>query len=178
MINRFSFWWIGLITLVLGVSITGGYYLISNINNKSTDKWVQSGNSFKIQVLRETTFTFQYRFVFQTSLNNSNEWETVYTYTQDEPQPISEKNIQIIDESMGYFYFGSVYAVTKDKGLSWTFFDVDKNSDFAKIETVNIKNDGSGIITLVNKKRIKDIPVFYTKDYGQSWNESMQKQLE
>ena len=177
--NKLKFWWFGLITLVLGLFVTGVCYLFfSYFSNQANDKWVKSNDNFKIQALRKTTVEFEYRFVFQTTINGSDEWRTIYIKTQDAPQPISEKNVQIINENTGYFYFGDVFFITKDKGQTWTSFDIGKNSNFgkensslARIEKVDINNDGSGMILVVNII-LKNTAAFHTTDFGQSWEES------
>ncbi len=72
-----------------------------------------------------------------------------------------------------------MFFITKDKGQTWTSFDIDKSSNFgrenphlARIEKVEITDDGSGKILLMKNWRIKNLPVFHTKDFGQSWQET------
>lgn len=138
----------------------------------------KSNGTFKIRIVEESIFFMQFRYSIQTAKENSDYWKTVYSVTHDDLHPSRVLPVDFIGKKIGYFAFGEIYAVTKDRGESWRLFDFSKqtnwgrdNGYYALIEDVKMNEKGVGIIYLRKSKPSEDLPKFITDDFGFAWKE-------
>jgi hypothetical protein len=116
-------------------------------------------------------------YIFSARGENSENWREIMTAHRDQSVEISTKNIRFFNETTVYVFMGSKYAVTTDKGKSWTILEADKDlslrnfSKAQRISRVNINEEGFGIMTIQaigNNGRDIELP-FLTRDFGKTW---------
>lgn len=113
--------------------------------------------------------------VFKSAPAGSNEWREVMTSWTDEPSAIpSDKCLNFIDAQTGYVYFNEKYAVTSDRGQTWTVWDAKRQLSHAAgssiyISDVNIGADGYGWMQLTIYSNQPSLRKLSTKDYGYHW---------
>ncbi|HEV2664040.1 MAG TPA: hypothetical protein VG324_03975, partial [Blastocatellia bacterium] len=59
-------------------------------------------------------------YVFQSAQIGSDRWRDIMVFRHDDPDPIPRDQIRFVYESTGYVFMGWMYAVTTDKGASWS----------------------------------------------------------
>ena len=86
--------------------------------------------------LRIRTFASpgEYTFVVENRAGTNQGWIPLSKYEQEEP--IQERNaqrqIQIPSDELGYFWIGTTFGVSKDRGATWKLTDFEKESIHAK----------------------------------------------
>lgn len=113
-------------------------------------------------------------YVFESSKNG--EWEEIMTSRHDDLLPIDKNSVKFVSEDICYVYSGSGFAVTTDVGDSWAIWDSRNHKylkdeiNYGSIKAVNIREDGSGEMTLSVFPSKNACQTLFTKDYGRSWN--------
>ncbi len=131
--------------------------------------------------LRIRTFASpgEYTFVVENRAGTNQGWIPLSKYEQEEP--IQERNaqrqIQIPSDELGYFWIGTTFGVSKDRGATWKLTDFEKESIHAKervlleIISATINEDGTGEVRFREHYLVGPQPVFSTKDFGFTWEE-------
>jgi len=118
-------------------------------------------------------------YVFSYSSAKKKEYADIMTFRHDDPIRIPRKNIRFIGDKISYMFIGWKYAVTSDSGATWIVWDAKKDwqtwkcCNYSLIKDVEINEDGTGkmYINVISENR-GEVPILYTKNYGQSWSVS------
>lgn len=111
-------------------------------------------------------------YVFQSYRNG--EWREITSFRHDDPVNFSGKSVRVVNDSIFYFSFGWIYAVTTDGGKTWSIWDAEKNlpgwkcCNYRLIENVEIEESGAGKMKL-NAIKEGDASFLYTEDFGKTW---------
>lgn len=120
-------------------------------------------------------------YIFSTRPNGSEKWQTVFTTHHDDLIDISSDNVRVLNEKVAYTFVIQKFAATTDSGKTWKIWSPSKDlidwkrsgdeyPNWALIEQVEIKEDGSGKIELNRFDKEGLIKELRTKDFGQTWN--------
>jgi hypothetical protein len=113
------------------------------------------------------------------SCHEGENWQTVARWSQDDPWPVSDIEINVLSSTVAYYFNMVKYAVTTDGGKNWSVFDlysqsvadnVGKGGDGRAIR-VKIDFAGTGKIYLQARDE-KDGPmrvIYKTTDFGVTW---------
>lgn len=140
------------------------------------DEYETTNQSFKIrvQLRQELKFLPGSYNKFQSARMNENSWTDIITVYDEDSYPIPREQIRFVNENIGYFFIRSFYAVTTNKGQTWSIYNLSKDPSykcpFMLIDEVKINADGTGEITVyAHDSEKKNIPKIHTSNYGQNW---------
>ncbi|MCO6510924.1 MAG: hypothetical protein J5I65_09030 [Aridibacter famidurans] len=133
---------------------------------------------FEIRVTDQPIFYMQHRYSFETRLAGESNWRLIRSHVQDDPFGIDDSPIGFPTEDIGYFAFGNLFAVTKDRGSSWQFFDYTEDSEWGRlngytaiITSAVVEEDGNGEMKLKNFHE-GEVARFTTSDFGVTWKDA------
>ncbi len=115
-------------------------------------------------------------YIFSARQGNSESWRQIMIVHHDDPIDIPKNSIKIFSEKVAYTFMNGDYAVTSDNGKTWAVWNVDKIPnwnflDYGYIKEVTISEDGVGLLKLNPLGKYKEIPEFYTSDFGKNWKQ-------
>ncbi len=162
-----------------------GFYLFQTPCGENIDSTYQSGwkGSLQVKVERKPeacSFAPALAgadYIFSSKQENSEDWQELMTVRHDDPLEISSKSVNIFNETTAAVYMFHKYAVTTDKGETWTVLDIDKDfgiEEFTKKRSISYVNFGEngfvsmGIDAVSDHGRNIDVP-FISKDFGKTW---------
>jgi len=97
-------------------------------------------------------------------------------FRHDDPDPIPRDQIRFVNESIGNAFMGWMYAVTTDKGASWSVWDAQQDlpkwqcCNYRLVGDVKLEVDGTGAMRLNTiPGRSGEAPELHTNDYGKHW---------
>ncbi len=99
------------------------------------------------------------------------------TVRLDEPIDISSESVHVFNETSAAVFMKHKYAVTTNKGKTWTIWDIDKDlgletyTKHRSISRINFGEDGfatMSIVVVTNNGRKVDAP-FWTNNFGKTW---------
>ncbi len=112
-------------------------------------------------------------YVFESMRSGSNHWQHITTFRHDDPVPIPREQVVFVDDQTAYFFMGWMYAVTTNRGSSWSIWTAEKDlpnwecCNYKLIREVMIEKDGTGLMKLKPiADRRGEVPDLRTKDYG------------
>jgi hypothetical protein len=167
-------------TLIVGfVILTNG----CNSRGEVIEDWITGSSDFKVRITayrENSSWLAGTIYDFQATSGNTSKWNHVLTYRIDDPGKIPRDNLHFLAPQIGYFFIGSILAVTTDAGGTWHLWDAEKDlpdkqdCKYPRIKQVQIGTDGGGdmgvdaVIAIVGKgNRAFDLS---TKDYGKTWS--------
>jgi hypothetical protein len=115
-------------------------------------------------------------YVFET-IDGSNNSSEIMTFRHDEPVPINDNSIRILNDGIAYVYMGWMYGVTIDSGRTWSIWDASKElsnwkcCNYGLINDIRLNEDGTGEMRLSDSQN-NIAEVLYTTDFGKTWNSS------
>lgn len=167
------------ITLGLGLALWG-IYNFSSERGAVIDRWEISNAEFKVSVTayrERALFTPGAFYVFQSALKDSDAFHEVLTVRTDDPIPIPREKIRFVDNQSAYFFMSRYYAVTTDRGRTWSIWDAEKDLAYRQhnlwpsIKEVRMEIGGAGTMTLPPLvDQAGEVPLLYTNDYGRHWS--------
>ncbi len=164
-----------------------GFWHYQNPCVETVDSTYQNGwqgeNSFSVKIERiPETCAFGAAFsgakyIFSARQGDSEAWRQIISVHNDDRVDISNDSIKIINENVAYIFMDGDYAATSDSGKTWKLWSVDKIpnwnfSDYGYIKEVKLSETGIGWLKLNPLEKHKDIPEFYTSDFGKNWKQT------
>ena len=145
------------------------------------ETWETSNGSFKIRVDRHNEdnggFVPGAYYVFRSAPVGSDAWRDITTFRHDDPLPIPRDQIHFVNDNVAFVFMGWMYAVTADRGLTWSVWDAGDNlpnwqcCNYRLIADVQLNADGTGTMTLRPiQDRRGEVPQLRTKDFGRHWS--------
>jgi len=140
--------------------------------------WETSNQSFKVRIrqFNEKPMFLPglpgYYFAFETADHDRpDQWREVATIRTDDDVKIPREQVRFVNDSIGYFFMGQIYAVTIDGGHLWSVWNAAKEREpEAFIKDVRIDQDGTGEMSFYpNPKQGTQPANLFTNDYGQHW---------
>jgi hypothetical protein len=171
------FCFIGGFTFLAGITIWFVLSFIMEGKSPVVEEWETANQTFKIRVeRRKELFVFLPGsfYKFQSAPLHENLWSEIVTAYEKDSYRIPRDQIRFVNENVGYFFIHSTYAVTVNKGQTWSIYDLKKDvsykCQYTRIDDVKMSADGIGeIIIYANYKDRKTTPKIHTSDYGQHW---------
>ena len=144
------------------------------------EKWQTQNKTFKIGVTsyeeKGANVNGAY-YVFESGGVNTTAWREIVTFRHDDQPKIPADQVRFVNDQIGYFFIGWIYAVTTDSGVSWTVWDATKElpnwqcCNYRLIRDVQLSADGTGTMKLNPiPQRRGEVPELHTKDYGRHWS--------
>ena len=97
-------------------------------------------------------------------------------FRHDDPVPLPSQNVRFVTGDFAYLFMGWKYAVTTDRGKSWTVWNAESDlpnwecCNYKLISNVEIKNDGIGKMSLKPiAGRRGEVNQLFTSDFGRHW---------
>ncbi|MEW6130396.1 MAG: hypothetical protein AB1757_25405 [Acidobacteriota bacterium] len=159
---------------------TGPLLSSSRDKEKTLEIWETENTPFKISVtvferddLEPPQVYYNFEAIDKKFFSGANR---VITFISPNKVEIPKNQIRFVNDKVGYFYMGWLYAVTLDAGTTWSAWDAELDlenwqcCDAQLIEEVTLALDGTGKMKI---KPIKQgsgyISELYTDDYGKHW---------
>jgi len=107
-------------------------------------------------------------------------WWNVVKWAQEDPWPLTDFEVRVLNPNIAYFFRMTYFGVTVDGGKNWHLFDAYstmtdrdkiKRFDNHEIPRVSIDADGTGSIYLQDyyDKNGSLRVIYETTDFGQTW---------
>lgn len=143
------------------------------------EKWQTENKKFKIRVTayeeKGANVNGAY-YVFESGRVGTSAWHEILTFRHDDQPKIPTSQVRFVDDQLGYFFMGWVYAVTTDGGITWSVWDAAKDlsnwqcCNYQLIQNAEISQDGTGSMKLKPiENRRGEVPELHTVDYGKHW---------
>jgi hypothetical protein len=143
------------------------------------ETWETQNSTFKIQVISYEERRFNINgtnYVFEAAAKGSDSWHEIVTFRHDDRPKIPSDQVRFVTEKVGYLYFGWIYAVTNDGGVTWSIWDAKKDlpnwqcCNYNLIHQAQLTTNGSGRMTINQiPQREGEVPQLHTRDYGRHW---------
>ena len=144
--------------------------------------WESSGRPFKVKIDMHIEMggfmpaaTAGAYYAFYSRPAESSDWHKIMTFRHDDPIPIPDGQVGFVDDETAYFFIGPFFAVTRDKGVSWTIWDAYKNIPniqccyYGVIDGIQLRPDGTGTLTL-EPRAVQGTTQLTTRDFGLHWD--------
>ncbi|MEP7337928.1 MAG: hypothetical protein ABI977_09300 [Acidobacteriota bacterium] len=155
------------------------YYSCVPRPGKVIETWETSNGAFKLRVtarIEKNGFPTGGYYSFQSAPLSSNTWQDITTFRHDDPIEIRKNQVGFINDQTAYFFMGWIYAVTTDKGQTWSVWDAKKDlpywqcCNYELVREINLSPDGTGTMRLNPiPGRSGEVPELRTKDFGRHW---------
>jgi hypothetical protein len=165
-------------TLSCGLALWA-IYTFSSDRGREIDRWEVANAEFRIRVTtyrEKALFTPGAFYVFESALADADDWHEILTLRTDEAVPIPRDRVRFLDNQIAYFFMSNSYAVTTDRGRSWSVWDAKKDLAYSQhnlwpsIKEVHIDSGGTGKMTLPPLvDQAGTVPPLHTNDYGRNW---------
>ena len=116
-------------------------------------------------------------YVFRSAPVGSDAWHDIMTFRHDDPNPIPRDQVRFLNERVAFVFMGWMYAVTVDRGATWSVWDARTNlpnwqcCNYRLITDVQLNADGIGTMTLHPiQDRRGEVPQLRTRDFGRHWS--------
>jgi hypothetical protein len=172
-----------LIAIIMGIIIANGCEIFrSSTIGKRTDSWEIENSTFRIRVDKHAEehggFNAGAYFIFQSASKDQGNWLRIMVFRHDDPEePIPQGQVRFVDERIGYVYMGWMYAVTTDRGKTWSVWNAENDlpnwqcCNYNLIQDVSLNPNGMGnMILRPIPGRSGEVPMLRTKDYGRHWD--------
>ncbi|QQS41184.1 MAG: hypothetical protein IPM63_17770 [Acidobacteriota bacterium] len=166
--------------ILVGVSMVALFATLDYFNPGRSR--TESNSRFEIRVTDQPVFYMQHRYSFETRLAGESNWRLIRSHVQDDPFEIDDSPIGFPTEEIGYFALGNIFAVTKDRGQSWHFFDYTKDSDWGRlngytaiITSAVVDKDGNGEMKLKHFRE-GEVARFISSDFGVTWKDAASRE--
>lgn len=175
---RLSYFVMSIVKLLYALSFIVAVFLAKACSFSGTiiEEWEASNNTIKIRVQKRPDTYLRYQYIFQFASDDSNEWHDIFVHVQDDPDPIPRDQVRFVTDQICYLFMGAIWAVTRNNGRDWSVFNLDSDTDWGRknpniywIRDLEIKPDGSGLLTLRVYEGYKLPPAYYSTDFGQHW---------
>jgi hypothetical protein len=176
--------------IIILLAVIVGFRRFQNPCGETIDLTYQNGwqGSFQVKIERKPeTCGFApalagANYIFSSREENSENWQEIMTIYHDDPVEISKKSIQILNERTAAVFMNQKFAVTTDKGQTWTAWDIDKDlglekhTKFRSISHINFDEDGFAVMVIdaVSNNGRKYGSSFMSHNFGKTW-EAMSK---
>ena len=146
---------------------------------KVVETWKVSNADLKIRVFAyylEGVEPAGVYYTFQTFKADWSEWQSIMTFRQDQRVPIPADSVVSISDTTSYILMGSMYAVTRDGGRTWSVWDAERDFELGRwcdhwlIDSVQIAPNGKGKMRLLPNSQSSAASVLHTHDFGIHWN--------
>ena len=112
-------------------------------------------------------------YIFSARPEGFGDWRRIMTLRLDAPQDIPKDSINILDEKTAVVFMENKYAVTDDKGKTWTMHDINKDFGLKNVTDSRISFGKEGFVALNTKVaddagREFDAP-HVSHDFGKTW---------
>jgi hypothetical protein len=172
---------IAVICLTIVIAFSYNLFPKPQRGKKIIEAWETTNNTFKVCVTAYAEenggFVPGAYYVFRSTRIGSDEWQEIMTFRHDDPVPISRKQVQFVNEKIGYAFMGWMYAVTTDGGGNWSVWRAEKDlpnwhcCNYKLIQEVHLAPNGVGTMKLKPiQQREGEVPELHTRDFGQHWN--------
>ena len=143
--------------------------------------WETHNASFKVRVTAYAEenggFVAGATYVFQSAAVGTSDWRDVMKFPHDDPVPIPRDQVRSVNDQVGYVFMGWMYAVTIDRGATWSVWNAEKDlpgwrcCNYRLIQEISIEPDGNGSMKLRPiPGRPGELPELRTRDYGKQWS--------
>ncbi len=168
-----------------------GFWKYQNPCVESIDSTYQNGwqgeNPFSIKVERVpescsfAAVVAGANYIFSARQGNSENWHEIMTYRFDDPIELKSEYVRIVNENTAYIFIIDRYAVTTDSGKTWKIWNAekdltdwkraeDKYPNWAKIDEINLEENGSGKMKLERVNSGKGLTKeLHTNNFGKTW---------
>lgn len=115
-------------------------------------------------------------YLFESAKPNTDQWQKVMMFRHDDRVEIPRDQVRFVNEDVIFVFMGWVYAITTDRGISWSVWDASRDlqgwrcCNYGLIKNVDVRPDGTGTMTLSPiPGREGEVPELRTRDYGLHW---------
>ena len=128
-----------------------------------------------VELWSPRTFMGPFTYNVTSSTDSGAHWTRVFRFQIDDPIEISDGHIGFPKDGVGFVAVGWTYAVTTDRGRSWSVWDSYMNPDvwncypYGTIGEIVLHDDGTGTMNCHVVEAREDVPALRTDDYGQTW---------
>ena len=142
----------------------------------------KGGVKFRFKVLDFSTrpkayvYAEQYGYSLERYFPGEDEWEYILDVKTPDLKLVEiEPHVELVNDNVYYAYLGHRYAVSLDEGRNWYEWDARDKVCKARcqavdvIQSVRMKPNGQGMITLKVPNKPGKLLTFRTNDYGQRW---------
>ncbi|MEO6724282.1 MAG: hypothetical protein ABIP14_03180 [Blastocatellia bacterium] len=140
------------------------------------ETWETSNSHFKLRItarIEKNGFLPGGYYLFQSAPLSSNTWQDIATFRHDDPIEIRKNQVGFINDQTAYVFMGWIYAVTTDKGQTWSVWDAKKDlpywqcCNYKLVREINLSLDGVGTMKLNPiPSRSGEVSELRTKDFG------------
>ncbi len=161
---------------------------VENVDNTLQHGW-QGIFDVRIQRIPESCATFAAvagaNYVISSRRGTFEDWKQIASIHYDDPIDIPNDAVVIVSEYVAFAFLVDKYVITTDSGDTWSIWGVqtdlpdwkrpsDQYFNWAKIDRVEMKQDGSGTMFLKrptdrNGGAIGLIQQLRTSDFGKTW---------
>lgn len=167
-------------TVILAALVAATYWYIRPYPGEITESYETSNQTFRIRVNRHAErkggFVAGAYYAFQSAPVDADQWRDIMTFRHDDPNPIPRDNIRFLNNKVGYIFMGWTYAVTTDRGTSWSVWNAQQDlpkwqcCNYRLIADVKLEEDGTGTMKMNTiPERSGEVHELHTKDYGRHW---------
>lgn len=113
-------------------------------------------------------------YVFEARNSNNRKWKEIMVQRHDDPVPINNEGVKVVNDSVAYVFMGWQYVVTTDGAKTWKPW---RNKNLGvkwdrpgEIQDVVLQANGEGEMRI--KMSGDDSNLFlFTRDFGINWTE-------
>jgi hypothetical protein len=141
--------------------------------------WETSSNGLRIRIVQydeEGALLAGTYYLFESAKPGTNEWQQIVMFRHDDRPPIPRDQVRFVGDDVAFVFMGWVYAVSTDRGASWSVYDATRNlpgwrcCNYGLIKNVDLWPDGTGVMTLKPiLGRTGEVSELRTRDYGVHW---------
>jgi hypothetical protein len=144
------------------------------------ETWETTNNHIKIRVTAYKQKSVEPAGTYYTFESVKKEFlldaREIMTFRHENQVLIPRDQIHFVNDQFAYVFMGWMYAVTTDRGYTWSVWDAERdlpnwqccNYDF--IKEIQMGADGAGTMRLsLNSQEISPVQELYTQDYGRHW---------
>ena len=95
-------------------------------------------------------------YQFQARNLNNPEWREIFVTHHDDGVELTAANIVSVDQAVGLAFVSRQYAVTADRGRTWTTLQLTDSDPSCRIKQVELESDGGGVMTLSCNGTLKE----------------------
>jgi hypothetical protein len=141
--------------------------------------WETSNNGLRIRIVEydeKGALLAGTYYLFESAKPGTNQWQKIVMFRHDDRVGIPRDQVRFVSEDVVFVFMGWVYAVSTDRGTSWSVWDASRDltgwqcCNYGLIRNVDVRPDGTG--TMILKPipgRAGEVPEVRTRDYGLHW---------
>ena len=157
-----------LVGILAVVTLFSNLIFLSACSHAVDQEQIVGSGDLRLRIIRWPGFFLSYNYAIEYSKNNRL-FKNVHKWSQDDPFPLPDFTVNVIDSEKAYFLTYDTFGVTLNRGDKWLIYKPWEVVKYQRMPKAEITDDGVGEIFLPAKGTLSRKTMFTTKDFGVSW---------